>query len=172
MQLRPHALILAILALGLGAASQAGTVQVTLVHPENFTDAVDPPTPVPGTLPSLQALTLYLQALGQKYLPPDQTLAIDVLDVDLVGKLRPSRRTTSGWIRVAASPLDWPRIKLRYRLESNGKLLRSGEQSISDMAFAGRLGVGVYGDDPLRYEKRMLSDWFHAEFGAGQVAGR
>ena len=151
--------------LGAGMA-QAGTVQVSLNHPEKFTDAVDAPGPSPPA--SLQELSGYLQMLGQKYLPPEQNLSIELLDLDLVGKLRPSRRTTSGWIRVARGPLDWPHAKLRYTLTANGQVLKSGEESVSDMAFASH--IGVYGPDPLRYEKHMLNDWFRARFVPPQPA--
>jgi hypothetical protein len=162
MQFRPHALILAAAALCASSLAGAGAVTVSLNHPERFTDAVDAPQPYP--IASLQMLTGYLQMLGQKYLPPEQTLFIELVDLDLVGKLRPSHRTSTGWIRVATSPLDWPHAKLRYRLEANGRVLKSGEESISDMAFMSH--IGIYGADPLRYEKRMFNEWFRARFAA------
>ena len=160
MKMRLQSLMLATAVLSAAGVAHAGTVRVSLNHPEQFTDAVDAPGPYP--IASLQELTGYLQQLGQKYLPADQTLSIELLDMDLVGKLRPSHRTTSGWIRIAASPLDWPHAKLRYTLLSNGQALKSGEESISDMAFQNH--IGVYGSDPLRYEKKMLGDWFRARF--------
>lgn len=166
MLARLNKLALVLSLVGAVGAAHAGTVVVSLNHPETFKDAVDAPGPYPTA--SLQELTLYLQRLGQKYLPADQTLSIELLDLDLVGKLQPSRRTVSGWIRVARSPLDWPHARLRYTLVSNGQVLRSGEESISDMAFVSH--IGIYGADPLRYEKHMLNDWFRARFVSGVPA--
>ncbi len=138
------------------AGSQAGTVNVAYVHPEAYTDARDWNR---DTDENLKTLTEHFQWLGQKYLPPDQRLQIEVLDVDLAGSLRPSSRW--GMVRVVGKPLDWPQIKLRYRLESNGKLLASGEESLSDMAYA--LHLDSYtGRQPLSQEKRMLKTWFRS----------
>ncbi len=140
------------------ASAQAGTVNVVFVHPETYTDAGDW---AQDTSANLQTLAQYLQSLGQKYLPPEQTLQIEVLNVDLAGKLRTSARW--GMVRVIGKPLDWPRMSLRYRLESGGKVLASAEESVADMAYAMHLG-GYSGWESLSYEKHMLKDWFRNRF--------
>jgi hypothetical protein len=139
-----------------GAGAQAGMVSVAYVHPEGYTDARDWNR---DTDENLKTLTQHFQWLGQKYLPPDQRLQIEVLDVDLAGRLRPSSRW--GMVRVVGKPLDWPQIKLRYRLESGGKLLASGEESVSDMAYAQHVD-SYSGWQPLPQEKRMLKTWFRS----------
>lgn len=154
-------------ALGAFAVAHAGTVMVTWNHPEQFRDAIDAPGPYPTA--SLHEISDYLQLLGRRYLPADQHLTVELLDVDLLGKLQPSRHTASGWIRVARSPLDWPHAKVRYTLSAHGQVIRSGEESVSDMAFNSH--IGVYGTDPLRYEKRMLAEWFRTRFSAPVLAG-
>lgn len=137
-----------------GAAAQAGTVSVAFVHPENYTDVRDGNRDVDQ---NLQTLSTYFQSLGQQYLPQDQRLQVEVLDVDLAGRLRTSTRW--GMVRVVGKPLDWPQIKLRYRLESGGKLLASGEETVSDMAYAMHLGSHP-GWQALSQEKQMLKTWF------------
>ena len=151
--------MLAGLALGMGVV-HAGTVTVRFVDPQTFFDAID--LPEPGATPTLSGIADHLRRLGQKHLPPEQVLSIDVLDIDLIGKLRPSRH--AGFVRVATSPADWPRVTLRYRLEANGRLISSGRESVADLGFAGRIEPPAV--DNLRYEKRMLSNWFRDRFAA------
>lgn len=140
------------------AAAQAGTVDVAFVQPQAFTDVLDADL---NTTANLQAISDYLQRLGKDYLPDGQSLKVEVLNVDLAGKLRPTRRW--GLVRVTGLPLDWPRMTLRYTLESDGKVLTSGEETLSDMGYSSRLGAYA-GQEPLAYEKRMLKDWFRSRF--------
>ena len=145
------------LILGSGAAL-AGPVQVVFVQPETFTDAGDGDREANT---SLRAIADYLQWLGQRYLPPEQSLDIEVLDVDLAGKVRSTFRW--GIVRVVGKPVDWPRITLRYRLHADGKTLGSGEASIADMAYSVHLG-GYTSLDALSAEKHMLKSWFRGQF--------
>jgi len=141
-----------------GGAAQAGTVTVAFMQPETFTDVRDHNLDASA---NLKTIADYLQWLGRTYLPPDQSLQIDVLDIDLAGKLRPTVRW--GMVRVIGNSVDWPQMRLRYRLESGGQVVASGEQSLSDMGYAGHLDV--YGGwDSLPYEKYMLKDWFRRRF--------
>jgi hypothetical protein len=157
MKLLFLASICAGLVLGSGAAL-AGTVQVVFVQPDTFTDAGDGDREANS---SLQAIADYLQWLGRRYLPPEQSLDIEVLDVDLAGKVRPTFRW--GIVRVVGKPVDWPQIKLRYRLHADGKTLGSGEASIADMAYSIHLG-SYTGLDTLSSEKHMLRSWFRGQF--------
>jgi hypothetical protein len=141
------------------ATAAAGTVTVVFVHPENYTDARD--WPDRDSSANQQTISKYFKWLGQKYLPPEQTLQIEVLDVDLAGKLRTSARW--GMVRIIGNPLDWPQMSLRYRLESGGKVLDSAEELISDKAYDQHLG-GEVNWDTLSYEKHMMKDWFRKRF--------
>lgn len=58
-------------------------------------------------------------------------------------------------VRVVGKPPDWPQMALHYRLESDGKVLVSAEESISDMAYAQHFGFA--GGDALSPEKHMLT---------------
>lgn len=149
---------LAACAVGIQAA---GTVQVSFVEPDKYADAgrsFDRPA-------NLRTIEAHLQSLGQRYLADGQVLNIEVLDVDLAGELRPSRRSGSD-VRVVRGGADWPRMALRYTLEGSGPPQR-GEDRIADLSY--QLRVSSYANrEPLRYEKRMLDDWFKTRFAPPQ----
>jgi hypothetical protein len=159
MRLLPCALLVA-LAAGAGAAP-AGTVTVNIPPGTHFSDAGSRPVEEEA---NLRQLTEHLQDLGRRVLPPEQTLRIDLLDVDLAGEVRPSRHRGQD-LRVDRGGADWPKMRLRFSLQSNGKAIRSGEESIADMDYLNRARDGL-ASDPLRYEKRMLTRWFESRFAA------
>ena len=146
------------LAMATGAAV-AGNVNVSFVDPARFSDAGSTPWDRQATL---NALAQHLQALGKRYLPADQLLKVELLDVDLAGTTRPSRRTGTQ-LRIVNGGADWPRIKLRYTLEANGQPLLNGEESVADMDYSHSLGSSR-GSGPLHYEKQLLEGWFKARF--------
>ncbi len=140
------------------AASQAGTVNVTFVHPENFTDIRDSDHDAGA---NLKTLADYFQWLGQKYLPPEKTVKIEVLDVDLAGRLVPTFRF--GTVRVLGRPIDWPQMMLRYTVTVNDQVVASGEDKVQDMGYNLHLDSVSYGDR-LPNEKQMLRIWFRQHF--------
>lgn len=140
------------------AAQAAGTVTVSFVKPETFTDVKD------GALSKdrqLEALKRHLEQAAAPYVADGQTLKIEVLDVDLAGEIRPSARAND--LRVLKGSADWPRIQLRYTLESPGQATRSGQARVQDMAYLMH-GATLPNTEPLAYERRMLDEWFKAEF--------
>jgi len=149
------ALSLAFVAAG---AVQAGTVNVSYAQNTQFTDAGTTPWDRDTTMHQLQG---HLQTLGQRYLPADRTLDIEVLDVDLAGETRPGARLRD--LRVARGGADWPRITLRYTLHANGQALRSAQETISDMNYLRHLPSN-YDQGSLGPEKRMLDEWFKQRF--------
>ena len=144
----------------IGAASQAGTVNVVFVHPENFTDIRDADNDA-GT--NLKVLADYFQWLGQKYLPPEKSVNIEVLNIDLAGRLIPTFRW--GTVRVVGKPVDWPQVKLRYKVETHGQLVADAEETVSDMGYDTHLDGYSHGE-PLAIEKQMLRTWFRNRFVA------
>ncbi len=157
MRIHPYALLLALVAAAASTGAAAGEVSVSSAKPARFSDAGATPAEEQATV---DALAKHLQALGKRYLPADQTLKVEVLDVDLAGAVRPSARAGTN-LRIMNGGADRPRIKLRYTLEANGQPLLSGEESVADMNYANGFG-GTRGSDPLHYEKRMLDNWFKA----------
>lgn len=153
---RPSLAISAILATTLLAAAgntqAAGQVQVNWVGVEQYSDIGR------STFErqhALQLLTAHLQGLGRR-LPGGQTLAIDVLDLDLAGTLRPAQ---SGELRVLRGAADWPRMTLRYTLQAEGRTLAAGEQHLSDLDY-----LAYHRQGELAYEKQMVERWFVKTF--------
>jgi hypothetical protein len=162
MQLRT-AILLTCSALAASAA-MAGTVDVRFVDPASYglqdrTRADEEAT--------LQSLAQHLQLLGARYLPAGQVLKVEVQDVVLAGTVRPSR--TGVPLRIVRGNSDFPQMKLKYTLESNGRPLTSGDEWIKDMDYS-RGYQAARASDPLHYEKHMLDVWFKERF-APNVAG-
>ena len=142
------------------AVQAAGAVQVSFVQPDKFTDAGDARR---DTDRNLDEVKRHFEVLAARHLADGQTLGIEVLDVDLAGEVRPSRRTHQD-ARILKGGVDWPRIKLRYTLQGAGAAPRSAEQTLSDMGYLHHVNRYPRAE-PLRYEKRMLDEWFAAQFG-------
>jgi hypothetical protein len=164
MSLSQRALLISCIGLAAASSALAGAVNVSYTNAVAFSDA--------GTTRAdkdrnLTALADHLQALGQRYLPADQVLKVEVTDVNLAGTVHPTRRSAGNEIRVLKNGADWPRIALRYTLESNGKTLRSGEETVADMNYLHGF-PGVRGSESLYYEKHMLDEWFKARFVEGR----
>jgi hypothetical protein len=145
-------------ALAAAATAGAGTVEVAAVHPSSYTDAGNA---VWQERENVEALSRHLQALGQRWLAPDQKLAIELLDVDLAGSLQ---LRGAAPVRTVRGSTDFPRIQLRYTLTAPGQASRSGEEDIRDIQYA--RGLAGYRSQPLYYEKRMLENWFAERFAA------
>jgi hypothetical protein len=139
----------------LASAAASAAVTVNFVKPEDYPDMPFSPVDRDAILKDLGA---YFTKLG-KNLPEGTDLRIDVLDVDLAGRLEPSRRGDRD-LRVLRGGADWPRMTLHFSVESGGKVVNSGDAQLQDMnyQFNGRRGTD---GDPLRYEKQMIDDWFY-----------
>ena len=135
------------------------TVTVTFVNPQFFTDIGDLERDPRQTLFVIER---YLTGLGNRYLSPHDTLRIEVVDVALAGRPRLSSNTSSV-VRVMTGEADWPRIELRYTLESDGKTSKPVEETVVDRVYLRRL-EWRYSSAVLPYEERMLDEWFKARF--------
>lgn len=153
--------LFATLALSLLAMSAhaAGTVQVTFIQPERFSDIRDS---FMSSERHLELLKQHLQAAAAPYVADGQTMRIEVLDVDLAGEPHPGARATN--LRVLRGRADWPRIQLRYALEAPGQAARSGQARVQDLAYLERDLGGYRSREALYHERRMLDEWFEAEF--------
>ena len=143
----------AVLALGAGAAS-AG-VTVNYVESDKFADLPFAPWERKEVLDDLAA---FFAELG-KSLPAGQDLTVDVTDIDLAGREYPNTRGARD-LRILKGGADWPIMELRYTLSANGQVLTSGNAKLTDMNYLGRVNRMSDGDR-LRYEKRMIEDWFN-----------
>ena len=150
--MRLHRPLLAALLAGFGAAAAAGTVEVAFADITNFTDI--------GKYgleeqQNADALARHLQLLGQRMLPAGHVLKVEVLDVDMAGTVRETRK---GTLRTVKGGADFPSIRLRYTLQAPGQPARSGEEHLSDIHYTS--GVpGHQRHQELYYEKRLLEKW-------------
>lgn len=143
----------------LGTASAGAAVTVTFTKPESYTDmGRDEPSR------GMKEIEAHLKQLGERYLPPHQSLKIEVLDIDLAGHVNFSSRLSSE-VRVLRGKADWPSIKLRYVLEADGRVLLEQQEHVADMDYLQRPG-GAYAGQFLQYEKRMLDSWFRQRFAS------
>jgi len=151
-----------LLALAAGAAS--ADVTVNYIQPERFSDL---PFTTWERETVLKDLTGHFAKLGAQ-LPPGQNLRIDVLDVDLAGREYPGRGGRD--LRIVKQ-VDWPRMDLRFTIEQNGQVVRSGEAQLRDMAYMDH--IRSYRDnEPLVHEKRMIDDWFYSAIVPRERAAR
>jgi hypothetical protein len=142
----------------LSAGGAAAAVTVSYIEPERFGEV---PFATWEREEVLNELTAHFDRLGQD-LPAGQDLKVEVLDLRLAGSLR---RGNAREIRVLTGGADWPRMHLRYAIESGGKVISSGESKLSDMTYMDR--INRYADgDRLRYEKHMIDEWFKKTIGA------
>jgi hypothetical protein len=135
----------------------AGRVDVA-VAPSNFTDAGNA---VWEERPNAEALARHLQRLGERHLPADHVLSVELLDLDLAGTL--DLRGT-GPVRTVRGRTDFPSIRLRYTLSAPGRPAVTREEEVRDIQFT--RGLSSDRNQPLAYEKRMLDRWFAERFAA------
>ncbi|MYM69658.1 DUF3016 domain-containing protein [Pseudoduganella sp. FT55W] len=137
------------------AAAAAGTAEAKYVNTDKMTD-------VPRHYKDLEAMeylfTEHLKQLSEQ-LPAGQVLKVEFLDIDLAGDVFPRMPVRD--IRVTKGQADWPRIDLRYSIEQDGKLIRSGEAKLSDPNY--QQGINRYQQELYGYEKQMLDTWFRKE---------
>ena len=139
----------------LSAGSAAAGVTVTFLHPEDYSDM---PLAAYDRDALIKQFSDYFAYLG-KSLPPGQELKIEVLDIDLAGQIKPNFRRRND-LRVLKNGADGPQMHLRYALESQGTVLQSGDEQLNNLGYMNRFNSYSTSNDPLRYEKQMIEDWF------------
>jgi hypothetical protein len=152
---------MALVCAGLWLASAApawSKVTVTFTKPESYSDMPWSGVDRERVLKELQD---YLVQLGAK-LPADRDLKLDIIDIDLAGRVDPGRHRVND-VRIMRGRADWPRMDVRYSLESNGKVIEQGEDQLADMSYLTQYNRHDSGDE-LRYEKKMIDDWFASKF--------
>ena len=147
----------ALCAMALSTTAAMAAVDVRFISPEKFADTRDSMSSRDQMLNQLQE---HLQKLSAKQLA-GKDLLIEVTDIDRAGEIEPRGRLMQD-IRVMRS-VTRPAISLRYVVSQGGRELRRGEARLSDLSYLERSNRYSAGDS-LRYEKRMLDDWFKTEF--------
>ncbi|TFW09855.1 DUF3016 domain-containing protein [Oxalobacteraceae bacterium OM1] len=153
-------LLLVVLGTAAGAANAA--VRVNFIHPDRYTD-MDRFSDEARS--AMRAIEGDLVQLGKRYLPQDADLRVDILDVDLAGRLRPSAIRGRD-VRVDRGIADPPSIRLHYVLEQSGRVVREQEETVRGLAYTGTTDINA-ANESFPYEKRMLTHWFRERFAQG-----
>lgn len=143
-------------------AAAGGTAEVRFVDTDSYTDHGDGPSERKDVM---AALGRHLQDLARRKLGAGETLQVEVLDIDLAGRIRRIGPTLDE-VRVIDGKVDWPTLRLRYRLVRGGVPVLDGEEALSDMAYLQKAATYPQ-SDTLRHEKPLIDRWF-----ATRVLGR
>ena len=155
--------VVALAIAGFWVSAVSATVEVKFITPENFSDVRDSNFQRSDTLAGIKAHLQTLAATQFAADAPGKDLLIEITDIDRAGELEPWGRTMQE-VRVLRT-IGVPAITLRYVVSEGGHELRRGEARLSDLSYLDRLNRYPSGD-PIRFEKRMLDDWFNVEFPA------
>ncbi|MDO9073195.1 MAG: DUF3016 domain-containing protein [Rubrivivax sp.] len=163
---KPLAATLALLAtcIILSLPASAGEVEVRFVDPDKFADVGRSNRERERTMSTLAD---YLKSLGRE-LPADQTLRIEVKDIDLAGNIEPFGWYRFDEVRVLRGRADWPRVHLSYTLQADGRTLKAGDAQLADLTYMYSLRGRDRGVETLSYEKRMVRRWFDETFAAAR----
>lgn len=133
-------------------AALAAEVSVSFINAERYTDIGFGSVVRQRNLKTLQD---HMSEWGSR-LPPQQRLELEVLDVDLAGIEKPFGREPL--VRVLNGRVDGPRMTLRWTLREGATVLASGQDDLSDSAYANRMQLGDRAK-PLYFDLRMLDEW-------------
>lgn len=114
---------------------------------------------------TFKKLEQHLEKLAIK-LPEGQTLKLTVTDLDLAGQVWPGHMVglnSTSDVRMIKR-IDIPRMNFAFQLlNASGNVLKEGEEKLKDMNFQDHINRH-FNNDSLRYEKKMLDDWFKDTF--------
>ena len=175
MKTSPRFLSLALLA-GLAAtgslfAADSSPVTVVFSQPEKYMDLKDGYSDNDNRQGQERFLPLiqeHVQREAGRLLAAGQKLTVTFTDIDLAGDFEPWRGPQFNDVRIVKD-LYVPRLSVKFTLtDGSGAVLKEGERKLVDLAFQMRITMG-FQNDPLRYEKDMLSDWLRQELRVGKA---
>lgn len=144
--------VAALLALAASLPAAAGRAEIRWAEPAHFADAGFGAREIERTQ---RVLGAHIERLAGR-LPAGQTLAVEVRDVDLAGRLE---MFAFDQLRVLGGAPDRPRLDLHFELRAGDAVLQRGDAVLTDLAYLHR-GVGVRRGEPLEHERRLLDRWF------------
>lgn len=158
--------------LAVSVNAYSAEVEVTWEAPDTYTDVrAANESRVRFKERTFKTLSAYFSKLAEQ-LPEDQTLSINVTDLDLAGEVWPSSFVFGNGmgtdVRIIKR-VDIPRISFSYSLkDSNGSEIKSADVDLKDMGFLENART-IAQTDNLAYEKAMLKDWFRDEMASVTV---
>ena len=144
------------------AAPAAAQTSVGFVQPDRYTDAENRWGSGLSLRVTLGEMRRLFTELGNRIVPPGQSLAIEVLDIDLAGLDQPGANQPYG-LRVVTD-ITPPRFVLRYALKERGRILLSGQETVSDLNFLTRYGGRAASSTTFYYERELIRDWLQSRF--------
>lgn len=139
---------------------QAAEVDVKWTNPDKYTD-IDAGDEHRQHFKdrTLKAFEKHFAKLAES-LPENQTLILDITDVDLAGDVN-----FGGIKRIRIiKDIYFPRMEFSYQLLNADKSIAlSGDVSLKDMGFLASSRL-KYRSQSLGHEKEMLDDWFKGTF--------
>jgi hypothetical protein len=154
---------LAVLLGGLLALPASAAVVVSYGDPRRFTDAEDRSTTAED---AAFALARQLELAGDRLVDPATDLHIRIVDLDRAGS---PRMNFPSEIRVMTGTADFPCVELSYSWSRSGSRVVSGRERVCDVNYLRRAELHFSSTDPMVYEKRMLTEWLRARFGAPEI---
>ncbi|WP_371186935.1 DUF3016 domain-containing protein [Thalassotalea maritima] len=145
------------------ATSYAGQAEVNWVDPQSYTDIRSGDESRKRFEERVfKELEQHISELAAK-LPAEQTLKMDVVNLDLAGEIRYMVGPNNDSIRVIED-LYFPKMRFNYSLlDKDGKVLAQGKENIKDMGFFNSTHQRL-NRESFTYEKAMISDWFEETF--------
>ena len=135
-------------------------ITVNYQDPDKFTDARDTATG-PTSQYYLELLTKHIQETAAERLTAGQKLNITFTDIDLAGDIPPGSIHD---VRIIKA-IYIPRMELHFQLtNAAGAVLKEGDRHLADLNFQMNLTANLDRNDPLLYDKQMLTDWINREF--------
>ena len=165
MKFTPIVSVAIVAILMLSTLNARAGVTVTFTEPDKYTDM---PYGQYEKQRVMEAMQKHFVKLGAG-LPAGQDLKVEILDIDLAGRIEPFARAT-GDLRILRGKADWPAVTLRFDLQSQGKTLKTGEERITDMSYLSGYNHYTSGEF-LRYEKQMLDRWFKKSVSDTKIGG-
>lgn len=107
------------------------------------------------------------ETLGASVLQPGESLAIEVLDIDLAGLDTPSANLPHG-LRVV-SDIAPPGVRQRYAHKARRRMHAAGEDTLADINFLMRHGRSASGTR-FYYERELIRDWLMTRIAARRPA--
>ena len=152
-------------ALSLAFASNASAAEATAkVKFINVASYFDMPFSQHARNDVFATLTAHFEKLAAK-LPAGQTMNIEVSDLSLAGRIEPSLISLGNDVRILRGGTDWPSLKFSYTIAADGKVIKEGKADIADLNYL--RGFNRYSSsESLRYEKKLLDDWFRKDLAA------
>jgi Protein of unknown function (DUF3016) len=155
-----------------GNGVTASDITVNFKDPAGFTDVRDT-LGGPPVQAYLDLLARHLQERAPAFLRTGQHLTVTFNDIDLAGDFPPDPPAGRNGVRIIRD-LYCPRLDLYFALyNAKGRLIKDGARVLQDLNFQSNpVEVMTSQNEPLAYDKKLLTDWLENEFPAAPASRR